>query len=497
MNLTELWQHCGAIVPELILSLAICAVILADMFAPLPRSRMVCHAVSVAGVLWALAVVAGSYGTPHASNFLGMIASDGLAQILRLLILLGTLGTLLFSVRSRELAGYRQGEYYSLLLGAVLGALFLVAADNWVMLVLGLETLSLCSYVLAGFVKHERRSAEAGLKYMIYGAVTSGVMLFGISYIYGMTGTLAMGDGMRALTAGDWLGRPVFLLALLLVLAGLGFKMAMVPFQFWAPDVYQGAPTPVTAFLAVVSKTAGFGALMRITWPLFQSLAVPPEALALLFGLLAAITMTFGNLTAMRQTDVKRLLAYSSIAHAGYLLMGMTVFKPEAFQAMLAYFFIYLVMNLGAFWVLIAVVNRVGSPEIKSFRGLFYTHPWLFWTMFIFLISLTGVPPTAGFMAKLILFGVVIQAGLGAMAGGALTPWASFYFILALVGVINSVFSLYYYMKIAKAMAFQSPEAGAPTPAVDWLDNAYAVCLAVPTLALLYIVPVLRLVDVL
>ena len=217
--------------------------------------------------------------------------------------------------------------------------------------------------------------------------------------------------------------------------------------------------------------------------------------LPVFFGVLAVVTMTFGNLVALRQTDVKRLLAYSSIAHAGYLLMGMTVYERSSIEAIFFYFFIYLFMNLGAFWVVIVLVNRLGGAEIARFRGVAFKSPFLFVTMFIFLISLTGLPPTAGFVGKFMLFKVVIGAGLTQMTtAGVLTPMAIFYFAVALIGVLNSVVSLYYYMTIMRAMAFEKPEDDTPLGDTA-VDRVYAAALAAPTLALLYFAPVLQLIQ--
>jgi len=518
MTLYELWLNSSTLVPELILAVTLCVVIVLDMFAPLARSRVVCGTLALVGTAWALYAL---LGYPHAAAlrvppgypvaFQGMIVQDSLAHYFKLLFLIGGAATVLFSMRSRETAGYRQGEYYALLLGATLSACLLVASNNFIMFVLALETLSMCSYVLAGFIKHERRSAEAGLKYTLYGAVASGVMLFGISYLYGLTGTLDIGKTLEPfqLAVRQVVVVPIgvdptylpLLLSLLLLLVGIGFKMAMVPFQFWCPDVYQGAPTPVTAFLAVVSKAAGFGALLRVLLPLFTN---PNPGLALLagylhlpllFGILAVATMSFGNLAAIRQTDVKRLLAYSSIAHAGYILMGFTVYSAESLQAMLFYFFVYLFMNLGAFWVVIVLINRLGGAELKLWRGAALKAPFLFVLMFICLISLTGIPPTAGFIGKLLLFKVVLGAGISAMQNGAMNPAATAYIALAVIGVLNSAVSLFYYMKIAKAMVFDRAEDDAPL-GVDAVDGVYALLFAGPTLALFFFfTPILRLIG--
>jgi NADH-quinone oxidoreductase subunit N len=312
-------------------------------------------------------------------------------------------------------------------------------------------------------------------------------MIFGISYMFGLSGSLFIERSLSLLLQNGTLFSPAGMLGVLLILAGIGFKIAMVPFQFWCPDVYEGSPTPVAAFLSVVSKTAGFAAFFRLLLPLLQHPGEHPNGLAaytLLLGLLAIVTMTFGNLAALRQENVKRMLGYSSIAHAGYLLMALATLNSDAISAALMYLVIYLFMNLGAFWVLIAVGDRRGGMNLSDLRGAAAEAPILFAALFICLISLTGLPPTAGFVGKFMLFKVVVGAGLDAMLQGSLTNGAIFFFSLALAGVLNSVVSLYYYMKIAKTMVFSSAE-GYPALRFETVDYAYALILAVPVLLLL------------
>ncbi len=504
MTTSQLWLNCLSILPEIILSATICLVVLADMLVPFGKSRFVCGLIAFVGTLLALNVLLAppAFIAPNLSDTFGdMIKLDGLGLFFRMIFLAGCAFCILFALGSVEAIHYRQGEFLSLILGATLGACLLVSSNNFLMFVLSLETLSLCSYVLAAFIKHQRLSAEAGLKYLLYGAVASGVMVFGISYFYGMTGTIKISDVMSRVIIqigpGGYSVIP-FLLALVLVLAGLGFKMAMVPFQSWAPDVYEGAPTPVTAFLAVVSKAAGFAGLLRVTWPFFGGNAIAAllaqAHLPALFAVLSVATMTFGNFVALRQTNVKRLLAYSSIAHAGYLIMGMTVFNPDSARAIAFYLFMYLVMNLGAFWVVIVVMNRTGGCDLAHFRGLAWRNWKLAAAMFVFLISLTGIPPTAGFVAKLILFKVVISAGVSAMVGPAMTAGAWFYFTLAFIGVMNSVVSLFYYMKIMRAMAFERSDETAPL-GLGWTESGCTALFAVATVALINFGPILSMVN--
>ena len=488
-----------------IVAAAVCAVIVADMLVPLRRSRITSGVVALLGSLIALGVLladlAGAQLECAAFTGSGMLVHDLVSNFLSVVFLFGVVTVILFSIRSSEISAYRQGEYYALLLGAVLGAMLLVSSGHVVLFILGLETLSISSYVLAGYLKHDRHSAEASLKYLVYGAVVSAVLFFAVSYLYGITGTLHVREiGVRLAElarAGD-IDPVLLLLIIAMTVGGLGFKIALVPFHFWCPDVYQGAPTPITALLAVVSKAAGFGALLRLCMPFYSTLGAhwdfpSGSGVLILFGMLSLVTMTFGNLAALRQTNVKRLLAYSSIAHAGYLLMPLSTSRPDAVDSILFYFFVYLFMNLGVFWVIIVLVNATGSAEMRRFRGVAYKAPFLFATLFLFLIALTGLPPTAGFVGKFMLFKVVVSAGITHLADGQMTLASGCYFFLALAGVLNSAISLYYYMKFARSMAFEKPDDEAPL-GEPWPDRALAGALAAPTLLLLYFPPVLGLI---
>src|SRR5262245_6189772 len=340
----------------------------------------------------------------------------------------------------------------------------MVSTNNLLLLMLGLELLSLASYSLAGFHKHERRSGEAAMKYVIFGGMSAGVMLYGISLLYGLTGTIdlaQMGAGKAGLSsslAAQVVANPVpVAIAVVMILAGFAYKVSVVPFHFWTPDVYEGAPTPVTTFLAVASKAAGFGALLRFLGALFMKAGVNPDVaryggrVALLIGILAAVTMTLGNLSALRQTSLKRMLAYSSIAHAGYALMGVATFTAGGFAASMYYLAAYYLMNLGAFGFLLYFEGVTGSETVDGLKGMGWKAPLVSWTMVAFLASLTGLPPTVGFYGKYQLFVEGWNAGLG---------W------LVLVAALNSVVSLFYYFRVAKALFLHDPaeRAAAPQP---------------------------------
>lgn len=321
------------------------------------------------------------------------------------------------------------------------------------------------------------------MKYVVYGATASGVMIYGFSLLYGLTGTTQIGEIGRALTTTD---APLpILLAAVMVTVGFGYKIAAVPFHMWSPDVYEGAPTPVTAFLSVGPKAAGFAVLVRFFYTVFAS----PDAAAgawklsarvdwtLLFAVLSAVTMSVGNLVAINQKNVKRLLAYSSIAHAGYMLMGFVLLTPVGLKAILFYLVVYLFMNLGAFYVVILVANGTRSEDIADYSGLGSRAPFAAVALAIFLFALTGIPPFSGFIGKVYLFAEVINRGV---------------YWLAVVAALNSVVSLYYYARIVKVMFLEDPKDKAEL-AVPVFPRAVLCLLAIPTLLLgIYWEPVAR-----
>lgn len=504
MSWQEILNDSLALLPELILGIAICVVITVDMLFSSEKARKICFGVAIAAVALAIIAAFTQLNQPVRFFFKGLVVADHLGWLLKSLFLLGAGISVIFVAKSKEVENYRIAEFVALALGATIGACLLVSSGNFLLFVLALETLSICSYVLASYNKHNRPSAEAGLKFTIYGAVATAIMLFGISYFYGLTGTIEIRACMLALVADIQLGQNilVILLSFLFVLAGIGYKIAMVPYHFWCPDVYQGSPTAATAFFSVVSKAAGFGGLLRLLCPVYGSstcrmvVATPSIELYLpiLLGILAVVTMTYGNLAALKQTDVKRILGYSSIAHAGYLLMALATVQSQAIEAVVLYLVIYLFMNLAAFWVVILLVNQRGSSEISAFKGIAYQAPFIFGVLFLALIALTGLPPTAGFVGKLYLFKVVIGAGLAEMVDGVLTPGAWLYLFLAFAGVINSAISLYYYMKIARVMVFEKPEQG-QVFSVNIFDVVLATFLALPLIILLNFEPLLNLIN--
>jgi NADH-quinone oxidoreductase subunit N len=372
---------------------------------------------------------------------------------------------------------------------SLLGMFYMASATNLLMAYLALEFVSQTSYILAGFLRANRRSTEAALKYLIYGGVATGAMIYGMSLVFGLTGSLDYSVIATRMAETPAAHAPVIFIALTLILAGFGYKIAMVPFHMWSPDVYHGAPLPITAFLAVASKAAGFAILIRFFYPGLSTLAgagtwVRLEAVdwPSLIVAAAMVTMTLGNLAALRQDNVKRLLAYSSIAHAGYILMGMVVLNNEGLRAMLFYLVVYYLMNLGAFLVVLMVLNQSGREDMDSFRGLAWRGGALpAAAMMIFMFSLAGLPPLAGFIGKFYLFAAVINAKM----------WT-----LAVVAGLNSVVALYYYARIVRTMYFDQPVEGDPVMTVDLHNSVLVGALVVGTLVFgVYWAPLINLAD--
>lgn len=448
--------------PEILLVIFAVAVIILDLVVKNRESVAVAH-LALVGCLCTLAAVLFihfSFRNP-VSLFQGMIRLDEFSTFFKILILLATAATILFSLRSEELDAKLKGEYYALLLAITLGMFLMASSTNLLMIFIALETVSLTSYILAGFLTHSPRSSEAAFKYITYGAVASGTMLFGLSLLFGMAGTgdlTQIGGQLTELLASGEVSSLTVLIAITFVLAGVGYKIASVPFHMWSPDVYEGAPIPITAFLSVASKSAGFALFIRFFYTGFGSTGLMQSVdWPLMLAIISALTMTVGNLAALPQQNVKRLLAYSSIAHGGYLLMGGVLLTSEGVAAILFYLVVYLFMNLGAFYVVILVANEMGSETIDGYRGLGSRAPLVAIAMVVFLASLTGLPPLAGFFGKWLLFTAVLEQG---------------YYWLALVGLLNSVVSLYYYARIFKAMYFE--DADEDTDRVSFSTGTFA-----------------------
>ncbi|MCS7053205.1 MAG: NADH-quinone oxidoreductase subunit N [Ignavibacterium sp.] len=453
MNINNFLSDLNLIYPEIILVSTLVIVLLFDLI--FKHNKSFLPIISLAGITFAIFFTILNFGKNEfafgygSNNFL--LSIDDFSNFFKLLILISSIFIILFSILSNEIkiCRDRHGEYYTLLLGMIIGMFFLVSANDLIVIYISIEILSLSSYILAGFVKTSLRNSEASLKYVIYGGVSSGIMIFGMSLIYGMTGSTNLSE-INSILKVTALSDVTFLTSLLMVLAGLGFKISVVPFHFWTPDVYEGAPIPITAYLSVASKAAGFAVLIRFIKIMFLSGITNNEYWVLypiidwrsLLIIFSIITMTLGNLSALWQDNLKRMLAYSSIAHAGYILLGLAVLSNQGLTAVLIYFIIYLFMNLGAFLVVMLIANEINSEDINDYKGLGYSLPFLSAMLSIFLISLVGLPPTAGFIAKLYLFIALVDAKM---------------IVVAIIALINTVISLYYYVRVLKNLYLSKP----------------------------------------
>ena len=429
------------LLPESILLLFAVLVFVLDVVGRKWRSRDWLPTVALRGLLLAGIGLLPSVGKTQVVAT--MFAVDPFALFLKALAIVGVGIVILTAIPyMRERTPYT-GEFYALLLIVALAICLAVSATNLVLIYLSMEFLSITSYVLAGYLRRDKRSGEAAIKYFLYGSTASAVMLYGMSLLYGATGTTDLAGIAQALAGKAsnelvWLSMP----AIVLLLAGFGFKASLVPFHQWAPDTYEGAPTPITAFLSTASKAAGFAILMRVFLTALSPVA--GQWIPLLVAV-SVVTMTLGNLTALKQTNIKRLLAYSSIAQAGYILIGVAAVLADrtrtfaGINGVLIYLFAYLFTNVGAFAVVLAVEQATGKVELKDYAGLVKRSPWLAALLAIFLLSLAGIPPTGGFVGKFFVFGAAVQTQM----------W-----VLLAIAAINSVVAAIYYLHIVKYMFF-------------------------------------------
>ena len=484
-------QSLAEFLPETTLAITFCLAILAGIiFRSHPWLTLM---IALLGIIISMVFTIREMGTIQ-SIFSGMIAVDPFATFFKLIVGTSAIVVLLISLYSSEVRSTmkRLVEYSSLLVAMTLGMYLMAGATNLLMMVLSIELTGLSSYVLTGYTKEAPDSSEASLKYIIYGAMSTGLMLYGISIIFGLTGGATDIYAINKAFSTASVSPIALLVATLLIIAGLGYKISAVPFHFWTPDVYEGAPITITAFLSVASKAAGFAILIRF----FKVSFIDSNTLGLAAGfwstlqefewnkiiaILSVLTMTLGNLVAVWQNNLKRLLAYSSIAHAGYMLMGIVVLSDKGLAAVLIYFVVYLFMNLGAFLIVMLVANKTGSEDIDSYKGLGYRSPFISVAMVIFLISLAGIPPTAGFIGKLFIFASLLDA-----------KWVW----LAVVGAINSVISLYYYVRVVRNIFLRDPERSGDSLTFSTPQILLVLLLLVPTLFFgLYYSPIVELAN--
>ena len=440
------FQSLEFFVPELILVITILAALITDLFLKKSKTDLIGWVLGIGLVIVGLSVLNLS-SVPATTLFSDAIVIDPFSSFMKIVIIISTLLVIAASWANKELENYRKGEYFTIMGIMVLGLFLMTSSVDIIMLYVSIEVVSIMSFILAAYLKLDTRSNEAGLKYVIYGAFSSGVMLFGLSIVYGLTGSTSYFDIQESIFSMDSSANPALIMALLMIFAGFGYKISSVPFHFWTPDVYEGSPTTITAYLSVAPKAAGFAMIIRFFHQIFSdsvaltgadigSTDLPwPE----IIGVLAVVTMTMGNLVAIQQNSIKRMLAYSSIAHAGYMMLALPVLSMEAIESIMIYLFVYVFMNLGAFFIVITVKNNTGGETFDDYQGLGWKMPVVGSLMTLFMLSLTGLPPTAGFVGKLYIFKTLVGAG-------------SDFLWLVVAGGINSVISLYYYFHVVKVM---------------------------------------------
>jgi NADH-quinone oxidoreductase subunit N len=468
-----------ALAPELVLTGSLVLLLIVDLVAP-DESRWTASTVAAFGLLASLVpVLTLAVDGTDRSLFGGGYVVDDFSLVLKGLFLVTGYVTVLLSTNEIGEGDYPQGEYYFLLLSSLLGMVVIASARDLLSIFVALELLSIPAYLLAGWRKWDLKGNEAGLKYYLMGVFASSIMLYGMSLIYGVSGSTLL------TTIGEQVGgaassEPVITLGILFVLIGFLFKVSAVPFHTWAPDTYEGAPTPITAFLSVASKAAGFVALLELVLVGFLG---RDDVYRPLFWILSAVTMTVGNLIALRQTNIVRLLAYSSVAQGGFILLPFVAVRASdtstenAITAVVTYLLIYAAMNLGAFAVVIAVARKTRSGAIGSYGGLFEYAPGLAVVMGVFLFSLAGIPPLGGWMAKFVVFRALLTEADG---------WAA---ALAVIAVVNSVLGLFYYASVAREMFFRAVPDEDRTPVRMPLALAAAVGLTAVVTLLLGVLP--------
>ena len=446
--------HAATILPEGIVVITIMTVLIGDLIFGRSSSRWLPY-LTLFGLLNTLVALFFQWSNPDAIAFLGSFNGDNLSIVFRGIVALSAAATIPMSIRYIQQSGTALSEFIAILLTATLGGMFLCGANELTMVFISLEMLSISSYLMTGYMKRDPRSNEAALKYLLIGAASSAIFLYGMSLLYGLSGGETNLNSIAAnIVAINGIQSLGLAISLVFIIAGIAFKISAVPFHQWTPDVYEGSPTPVVAFLSVGSKAAGFALAIRLLTTAFGSLT---EQWHFIFTALAILSMVLGNVVALAQTSIKRMLAYSSIAQAGFVMIGLVAGTDNGYSSTIFYLFIYLFMNLGAFSCVILFSLRTGTDQISEYAGLYQKDPLLTLCLSVCLLSLGGIPPMAGFFGKIYLFWAGWQAGL---------------YGLVLLGLITSVISIYYYIRVVKMMVVKEPQEMSESvknyPTVNW-----------------------------
>ncbi len=432
-----------------------------------PRTKIHVYTQLMLGVV--LVCLLLNLGAKPVHIFYNAVTIDPFSTLVKIIMTIGTMGAVFLSHSSKDIYSNLKSEFSIMAVGVLIGGMLLASANNMLTLYLGIETLSILSYVLSSFKRDDSTSTEAGMKYALYGGLSAGIALFGISHLYGVLGSIQFVDMVTKLPGIEGVNLGILMISFLMFFVGIGYKISLFPFHMWTPDVYQGSPIPVTSFFAIVPKMAGIASLVRVSFVFVQEgspLAISWIGLILV---IAAMTMTVGNVTAIGQTSVKRLLAFSSIGHVGMMILGVVVMNEAGVQAILFYGIVYLFMTLIAFYITSHLSDMYGTDSYDVFRGLIYKHPVMAIIMASVLFSLAGMPPFSGFIAKFNIFSVIIQKK---------------HYGIALVAAVNSVIALYYYMKLAKTMIFGTPQGEEKVLGFTTLNQTVIIALFIPVIFL-------------
>ena len=433
------------------------------------EKRKMTNYFSLIGLFAIVVVLFLNLNNAPTTAFFNAVAIDPFSTLMKLMMTLGTMGAIYLNSVTKEINLNSKNEFNILVVGVLIGGMILASANNMLTLYVGVETLSILSYVLASFKRSNEMSSEAGLKYSLYGGVSAGLMLFGLSHIYGVFGTIqftGLVDQLNQLNMNQTL---VLIPSFLLFFVGLGYKIACVPFHMWTPDVYEGSPLPVTTFFSIVPKLAGITAVMRISMIFLGGEGLFSTSIIGLLVVVSALTMTVGNVTAIGQQSVKRMLAYSSISHAGFMLMGVVVLGQDGVSAISYYSMVYVFMTLVAFYVVGFVSDHYGNDDFNRFNGLIKRNPLMAILLTVSMVSLAGIPPFGGFVAKFNILSAAVN---------------NKFYTLAFIGGLNSVVSLYYYIKIVRYMVFNKEESSDAISGFNAINRTVLVALSLPIVIL-------------
>jgi NADH-quinone oxidoreductase subunit N len=453
-------------VPELVLVVLMIGLILVEAtYADDEKNKKYIFITATIGLVVALAALLSNMTIKPEAIFSNSMIIDPFSTLMKIAMVIGTFFSIYLSRISNDIYETLKSEYAILAVGILIGGCILASANNMLMMYIGIETLSILSYVMASLKKNDSRSSEAGLKYALYGGISAGIMLVGMSHIFGVLGTIQFGGMAQALEKLDRTQILIMMPSFLLFFAGVGYKIAAVPFHMWSPDVYEGSPTPVTTFFAIVPKLAGIATLIRITMIFFAAQTALRVGWVGMMMAIAALTMTVGNVTAINQKSVKRMLAYSSISHAGVMMAGLVVINEIGIRSVVFYGMTYVFMTLVAFYVTSIVEDKYKNDHFDRFSGLIYRYPFMAIMMCVTMFSLTGLPPLAGFVAKFNIINALIN---------------SKYYSLAVILALNSVVSAYYYLKIVRVMILKPTESTEEIQEFNFLNQFVVVALTVP-----------------